>query len=266
MKTFIAFALVTLSTHCFAQKTTWTVEKLGAYFKLNCIQATFPMHGKDTTAILIYPDLYRDGKDVIANAIKTNELRFQYLLVNCTKWESIYNPLYPDSIKIRNLYLNSLQNNKPFIKYITATVKPFETPNYQPSLSYSKEELLKVASRFFYCDSILPDTSIAIRVCVGLNGIKEAKWKKDYTLLEAFCFEAVFVCMQDREKSTFMKTFTSGTKELKKSFLAKNNSTKGLLEFVRLGTFERMLKDKVLEQRLLEYYTTHAANLSFKIR
>ena len=31
-----------------------------------------------------------------------------------------------------------------------------------------------------------------MHVCIGLNEVKEASWAKDYTLLEAFCFEAIF--------------------------------------------------------------------------
>jgi hypothetical protein len=78
---------------------------------------------------------------------------------------------------------------------------------------------MEVSSKFFYCDQVNPDTSIQAYVCVGLNGVKEAKWNKDYTLLEAFCYEGIFTQF-DNERSHIWDAFVSE----KSSLLSCTNS------------------------------------------
>jgi hypothetical protein len=266
MKTVILVVLFSLFAKAFSQTQNWDKEKLASYFTLNCVQAAMRIENKDSVAVFIFPGVHKKGEDVIANAIKNYENRFVYLLMNRTQWESIYVNLYPDTFKIRDLYFTSLVANKPFIDYLNKTIAPFVQKKEVTKTSFSQQELLMVASRFFYCDTVMPDTTIPLHVCVGLNGMKEAQWKKDYTHLEAFCFEAIFTYLRDTKKSGFMKNFVAITKSLKKSYIATYKTTKGLLNYVRSTSFKKMETDRILQQRLLEYYTATKSNLSFTIK
>ena len=266
MKHIIFFGLFIISSNSFGQNTNWTGEQLKKYFSVDTYQANIQIQGKDSALLFIYPAIKIKGEDKIANFIKSKENRFQYLLVNRTTFEKIYNPLYPDTSKIRNNYADDLAKNKLFIYYLNETLKPLETKTVKPKLSFSKEEVSKVASHFFYSDSLFADNSLSSHICVGLNGIKEAKFARDYTLLEAFCFEAIFYYLRDEEKSGFNKNFMLIVKKLKKQYLDKNKTTEGMLKFIQINTFLEMSQDAILMKRLDEYYAMNKSNLNFSIK
>lgn len=260
---FLSLLLIS-SINTFGQTKSWNTIKLSKYFQLRCTQHKLKWEGRDTLLLSVYPTLTMNGTGHISDAFRNYKRRFEYLLQNKTSFKGNYDFLYPDTVRINKLYLDTLSRNNLFIKYLNQTLVPFKekTP---ANLTYSRKELLDIASRFFYCEKVMPDTSIYWRVCIGLNGIRDVKWKKDYTLLEAFCFEAIFNYLTDQTKAGFMDNFISHTKELKSKFVAENGNTNGLLEYVRINTFDRMASDEILAERLFEYYDLNKNNLSFRI-
>lgn len=140
--------------------------------------------------------------------------RFDYLLQNKTQFQGIYDKLYPDTNKINILYIDSISNDSNFVSYFTDFNKAL-TSNVVKKSKFSKAELMTVASKFFYCDGIKPDSTISSHICIALNGVTEAKWSKDYTLLEAFCFEAIFenYYVKDKIRNKFVDNFVKYIKE-----------------------------------------------------
>ncbi|MFT5723211.1 MAG: hypothetical protein ACI9JN_000320 [Bacteroidia bacterium] len=198
--------------------------------------------------------------------------RFEYLLINESE---IHLPekseqrngiwkLYPDTSKLKRLYLNKFVQDGNLVKYFEETIAPIKYPNMVINKTFTEDELMEVASKFFYCDKVNADTSVQAHVCVGLNGVSEADWEIDYTLLEAFCYEGIFNDF-DKENAQIWESFVS--KKMKASLQFKKDITTldQYLENVKLDLFERMRNDKILKNELLHFYELNEANLSFKI-
>ena len=208
---------------------------------------------------------------------RTSELtrykrRFEYLLMNVSE---IHLPeksaqrneiwkLYPDTTNLKRLYLNEYVQDKRLVSYFEETMAPIKDPNIEIHKTYTVNELMEVASKFFYCDKVNADTSIQAHVCIGLNGVKEANWDNDYTLLEAFCFEGIFNDF-DKENSQVWESFVSKKKEASLQFRQDITTLDQCLEKVKLDLFERMRNDTLLKKELLDFYDLNEANLPFKI-
>jgi hypothetical protein len=212
------------------------------------------------------PELKRDSK------LMEYERRFEYLLMNVSE---IHSPdktkerddiwkLYPDTMELKRLYLDKYAEDKKLMNYFEETVKYITNSNITRLTSYSQDELMEVASKFFYCDKILPDSTVQAHVCIGLNGIKEAKWEKDYTLLQAFCFEGIFNQL-DNENSQIRNTFVSEKKKSADQFKMNIVSLDQFLNDVKLELFKRMKNNDTLKKELLAYYELNKNNLAFKI-
>lgn len=198
--------------------------------------------------------------------------RFYYLLMNVPeihlpekhKERTKLSKLYPDTIKIQQLYLKKYSQDKKLAGYFEETFAPIKNPGLQISKAYTANELMEVASKFFYCDKVNSDTSVQAHVCVGLNGIKEAKWKKDFTLLEAFCYEGIFNDF-DNDSSRIWESFVSEKKKSCEQYRMNITTLDQYLEDVKLNLFERMKNNNSLKKELLEYYELNRSNLALKI-
>lgn len=206
------------------------------------------------------------------SALNTYKRRFEYLLMNVSEMHQpggakarteIWN-LYPDTITLKKRYLDKFVQDAKLAGYFEETFAPISNPHFKTSTAYTHEELMDVASKFFYCDEVLPDTAVQSHVCVGINGIKEAKWSKDYTLLAAFCYEAIFDDF-DKDTSQIDESY-SNEKHLACEQFRKNITTLDkYLDDVRQDLFRRMKNNAVLKQKLLLYYETNKNNLAFKL-
>jgi hypothetical protein len=172
--------------------------------------------------------------------------------------------LYPDTTAIKELYLNHYTQDEKLVRHFEETIAPIVNPNLEITRTFTEDELMEVASKFFYCRQIEPDTSIQAYVCIGINGVKEANWEKDYTLLEAFCYEAIFSGFDD-EDSQIRDTFHSEKEKSCDQFRQNITSLDQYLEYVKLELFERMRNSDNLKLELLEYYELNRRNLAFRV-
>lgn len=231
--------------------------------------------------IFIKIHLYEDKQVIKASAmpeIKREsdwmkyKRRFEYLLINVPEihlFEKInerleINTLYPDTTEIKRLYLEKYVHDKRLEKYFEETFAPISNPNLEISKKYTLDELMEVASFFFYCNSVEPDTSIQAYVCVGLNGVKEANWEKDFTVLEAFCYEAIFTAFDD-ETSQVWDTFVAEKELAGEQFKTNITTLDQYLEDVKLELFKRMKNSDTLKEELVAYYELNSTNLAFRI-
>lgn len=198
--------------------------------------------------------------------------RFDYLLINVSKmhipehsakrkkiWE-----MYPDTTKLKRLYLNEFVKDKKLVNYIETTNAAIFDSTFQVTITFTKDELMEVAAKFFYCDKVFPDTTVQSHVCVGLNGISEANWSKDFTLLEAFCYESIFNDLVN-DTSQIEKSYRSEKKEACFTHRATFTTFDQYLKDVRSDLFARMKNDQILKRVLVEYYEENKNNLAFKI-
>ncbi|HYG50330.1 MAG TPA: hypothetical protein VD905_05475 [Flavobacteriales bacterium] len=198
--------------------------------------------------------------------------RFDYLLLNISEIHlpskaeernAIFN-LYPKKSKIKKLYLEKYIQDKKLAAYFEEAIAPINNPKTAINKTYSADELMEVASKFFYCDRVNPDTSVQSHVCIGINGLKEAKWEKDYTLLAAFCYEAIFADL-DKDTSQISEAYTNEKKISCQKYRKNITTLEKYLEDVKLDFFNRMKSNAVLKAKLLTYYELNKANLAFRI-
>lgn len=198
--------------------------------------------------------------------------RFDYLLLNIPRIndpasfqarDSI-NSLYPDTVTIRRLYLERYCNDRHLHGYFQESYLATQQPSALKQRHYSREELMEVASKFFYCDLVNPDTTVQAHVCIGLNGIKEANWKNDYTLLAAFCYEGIFHQFE-ADESPLWDAFVNEKRAAAAKFKPGIRNLDQYLEDVRLDLFRRMKQNSVLKRDLLSYYGQNKHNLAFII-
>ena len=198
--------------------------------------------------------------------------RFEYLLMNVSAMHQptgvkerteIWN-LYPDTVKLKQLYLEKFVQDEKLVNYFEETYVPIANPAWEITKTYTPEELMEVASKFFYCDQLLPDTIVQFHICIGINGVKEAKWDKDYTLLSAFCYEAIFNDL-DKDASQIEASSLTEKKSACEQFKKNITTLDKYLEDVRLDLFSRMKNNAILKEKLLAYYELNKNNLAFKI-
>jgi hypothetical protein len=179
----------------------------------------------------------------------------------------MYDKLYPDTNRINKLYTDSISNDQNFVSYFTDLKNALTSGVIQKS-RFSKTDLMTVASKFFYCDGLKPDSTISSHICIALNGVAEAKWNKDYTLLEAFCFEAIFenYYIKDKIRNKFVDNFVKYIKEGERKAKSTLNEPSVFLENVRKYSFEKMEADKDLLTALITYYSKVRQTLPFEIQ
>lgn len=135
-----------------------------------------------------------------------------------------------------------------------------------PADTYFVSELMLVASKFFYCDKIIEkDTAIQSHICIGINGQKEFKSNRDLTVLEAFCFEAIFNYLVKRKGPLFYKEFYNYLGKVGKEKKSDFKDFDSYLLDVRKLIYNKMQHSKALEAALLKYYHQNKNNLNFII-
>lgn len=212
----------------------------------------------------IYPTI-QTNETSINQQIKKHNRRFEYILQNRTdfKNESFQN-LFPDTLKMTGIYRNSIKNNPKITNYFMKLAQPL-IQKVKVKERYSKLEVMDIASKFFFCDAVRPDTTIGLHICIGING-QEIKSKKDYTLLEAICFEAIFEKMfASRGTSTkYMDNFSESVEKYSKinKGLAKSGLESYLLK-VRQDVYSDMKNDESLRETLFSFFERNKDNLPF---
>lgn len=214
----------------------------------------------------VSPELKVSAPGKLGQAMRQYPRRFRYFLINKSHFQNIYEPLYPDTNRINRLYIDALSKDSLFVYYFNKLANPFLHPEIKKE-KYTIAELMLVAARFFYCDGVRKDSTIASHICINLNGLKDAAFPKDYTLLEAFCFEAIFENLKttDDKPNIFVENFKAYIRKGEQKKKASLSSLDDYLAQVRQYCFKRMEKDVSLKQTLLDYYTRHRNSLPFII-
>lgn len=213
----------------------------------------------------VSPAIKDNASDNVGRFITSHPRRFRYLLANNSKFQGL-DSLYPDVVKMNKLYIDSIRADKKFVLVFQNLPVPVTSKTFKRE-TYRKKELMQVASRFFFCDTVRPDKSIGSHIYIALNGLKEAQFEKDYTVLEAFCFEAIFEAIDQKRpvRTKFVENFLAYIEEISNKEKQNISSSDSYLRNVRLAVFGRLQTDKELENVLLEYFQKNKENLSFNI-
>lgn len=197
--------------------------------------------------------------------------RFEFLMMNIpaihhsesvTKRQKLFS--LTDSSAIKQEYLKEFQNDPYFVKVFAETMQPLIKPGFKATQTFTEEELMKVASIFFYCDQVNSDTTVQTHVCVGINGFNEMNWERDYTVLAAFCCEAILFDMY-QDKSPIDEALSKEKQLSYKTWQREITTLENYLENVKKDVFKRMENNPALKKSLLSYYKRNKSNLAFRI-
>ncbi|MBC7937005.1 MAG: hypothetical protein H7Y86_16780 [Rhizobacter sp.] len=210
----------------------------------------------------LYHPENRKGINKEANYFFENfHRRFNYLLI-----KEMMEVLDVDSLKSKSyneLFCERLKNDRFYNNF--RLLLPADTC----ATVFTKDEMMLVASRFFYCDTVLKKggkIGIGWHVCVGVNGLSELKNKADLTSLEAFAFEVLNSAMAKHKKPLFYKNFIQYVGEVNKREKTSYTDDKTHLEKVRQQCYKLMQNDKALQQILLEYFEKKKRSFGFSIQ
>lgn len=245
------------------------------------IQNHFGQHSiiEEHLTIKIYPN--NSGGEIPASAmpefkkesiLNNYKRRFEFLIFNIPKFHSTgafqerieLFSLYPDTLSMKELIMEKYSNDSTFNAYFEDAYHALIPSKLKKRTLYTVEELMDVSSRFFYCDQVNLDTSIQSRVCVGLNGLTEVKWDKDYTLLAAFCYEAIFDDF-DKNQSKISEEWDKEKSFASAQFRTSITTLEDYLENVKTELILRMKNNEILRETILKYYLKNKKNLAFRI-
>ncbi len=198
-----------------------------------------------------------NNKDSIGTIINKNPRRYEYLLTNRIDIDSISKAM-PDTTKAKSIFKSSI-NDKSFKKYFYTTFYSEK----ETKTKFTEKELMKVASKFFLSEKM--GDKFSTRICIGINGLDAIELKKrDYTLLEAIAYEAIFeqIMRENVEEPTFMKNLN---KYSDKAVSLIDKDVKDTLFFVREAVFNSMENDKDLKTHLINYIDKNQENIAIEI-
>ena len=167
-------------------------------------------------------------ESVFADLINNNHVLFEYMFMhNNVKIMSIKS--LEDTTTCRLNYFNSLQNSIEFDSVMLPIANKYLqnknlTSNYSDINEeiFSKDDILKIAVRFFYPSAILND-KIQAHICVGINGMDDFPHKRNL-VLEGFILQAIFNNL-DNSQYQIIEDFSNAKKIASNLELSKDDET-----------------------------------------
>ena len=232
------------------------------YFYLDV--STVERNGKITLSY--NPDIKFISNDKFSKFLRKHSNRFSYLLWNKLGALDKVADIYPDSIRMDSAFCVLLQKNNLFNAYLNDLI-PNSFLKKEKKDSFSIDDMMFVASGFFYCESIREKDTILVKsICAGRNGEAEIKANRDFTLLEAFAFEGIFYSLLKSHEPKFVLNFYEYARQSLDKHKIHFDSFEALLFAIREECFEFMKNNKNLRRNLLHYYRSNQNNLNFTIR
>lgn len=212
------------------------------------------------------PEIDTSHQDSISHFFKQHYNRFSYLLWNKLGDLGPIAEIYPDTTVMDSLFCDLMQKNSLFLFYLNNVLPSSIRPQGIAPDRFTTEEMMLVASRFFYCLEIQQsDTVIISHICVNIKDPETIPFQRDMTLLEAFAFEGIFYTLQKEENSKIDANFRRYINESTDKLKALTNNLDELLVTVRHECFALMEDDTDLKDALLKYYSDNRDNLNFNI-
>lgn len=257
MKNLIYISIVLFSLKSFSQELDYC-----NYFTLEIRESEF--HGKKLQSIQTV--VLNSHKDKFNRFLKNHNNRFDYILFkNNVKFKEMAS-LYPDTIRIKNEYCNTVINSNEIQNYFISLTPNTIVAWKKVADTFSVNELMLVASRYFYCDEIdKKDTTIQSHICIGINGQNEFKSKRDFTILEAFSFEAIFSYMRSKKDPLFYTEFYNFKNKIAKEKITDFKDFESYLLEIRDLCYIEMQNNLDLKKKILNYYKKNRNNLNFII-
>lgn len=239
-----------------------TAQNPADYFELTVEQYS----EGDTDYVGVSPSIRSASFDSAGKFIAAHPRRFRYLLANNSRHFLYLENFHPDHARINREYARRMKSDRKFVRHFREMVAPAISKRFDRK-KFSIGEIMTVASRFFFCDTVKPDRSIGSHICIALNGLADAGFDRDYTVVEAFCFESIFAEIEARSpaRAKVVENFVSYINEISAGARKENAADDVYLKNVRGAVFKRMSQDTDLKKLLIDYFESNRNNLSFEI-
>lgn len=206
------------------------------------------------------------SKDKFTKFLNKHGDRFDYILFREHESFNEISEFYPDSVKIKNAYCDKVIAT-PKIQDYFRSLTPNDLITWQKTDTFSVDELMITASRYFYCDGIEPsDTTIQWHICVGINGQNEYKSDRDLTLLEAFSIEVIMHYLSKNKDPQFFREFDAYSDKITEEKITDFKDFESYLLEIRNLCYLEMQNNTDLKEKLLKYYKKNKSNLNFVIK
>ncbi|MFS4457041.1 hypothetical protein [Maribacter sp. 2304DJ31-5] len=202
----------------------------------------------------------KNSNDSIGTFINGHKPRFGYFLLNKLELNTdSLKQLYPDTIAIKKIFLKQI-NEKQFLSNFSKLA--LENQEHE---SYSVDEIIKVASRFFVV-VVNSRNEFRLKICGGGNEFQDLNAIKDISLLEALTYEAIISAFEKKknERPKFISNARIYFSDIIKNPDSLSNSI--LLESAKNNLYKMMEKDKSLRLFISNYLTDNSDNLPFEIK
>ncbi|HZV71058.1 MAG TPA: hypothetical protein VFG10_16000 [Saprospiraceae bacterium] len=222
---------------------------------------------KGKTIQLYSPEINLDGDDKFSSFLKKHDNRFNYLLLNKIADLDRIAAIFPDTMKLNDEFCRSLSDNKNIVNYFKNLTPRSLTTWEQKEVLFSIDEMMMVASRYFYVDKVNEkDTTLISHICVGIHGQNEIGSSSDLTLLEAFTFEGIFYYLLKDSPPLFERNFDDYLKHSLEMNKRKFTTFEILLNAVRNECYTEMYQNDDLKRKLVKYYKRNKNNLNFELK
>lgn len=187
--------------------------------------------------------------------------RFDYILINKVNLEGA------DLYKMRN---DTAALNRHFCELFT---QQKELSGYFDVLSNAEKgakqmftvaEMMQVAARFFWLER-KESGRWTYYICIGNNGQKESNYERDYSVLEAFCFEAIFSYLDQRKSPRFFIAADKYFDTIKRVTPEADRQDTAVILAARQSLYYKMEQDADLRQALLRYYRRYGNTCGFRL-
>ncbi|RYE00473.1 MAG: hypothetical protein EOP54_00190 [Sphingobacteriales bacterium] len=187
--------------------------------------------------------------------------RFEYILFNKIDYAAagLYKHL-KDTAEMNRRFCTLLKDDKEINNYFASLSNELQGQKE----AYTTTEMMQVAARFFWLDHQTQEGWIYYN-CIGNNGQKESRYEKDYSVLEAFCFEAIFSYLDKRRTPRFSIAARKYLDEIERTVPQTDRQDTAVLFTARQSLYRKMEQDADLQQALLRYYHKYGNTFGFRL-
>jgi len=214
-------------------------------------------------------------ESVFADLINNNTLLFDYIFLQNKMFEQ--NKVVEEKLSIKSLedttayrlkYIERLQNSKEFDSVMFPIVNKYlQSKNFTSNYSdkeekvFSKDDILKIAVRFFYPSAIF-NNKIQAHVCVGINGMDDFPQKRNL-VLEGFIFQTILNNLDNSQYQ--IREYFENAKEIAAT-LKLSNDNKTILKRSQGVVWAIMYNSKGLWEAIVDSYKNKKNILPFTIK
>lgn len=212
------------------------------------------------------PIIFAEQTDRAGDFFRKHRNRFDYILYKHINDYKELGDYFPDTNRIRQAFCDQVLHSPKIQHYFAHLTPAFITAQKPEKDTFKLDELMLVASRFFYCDYInKADTSIQSHMCIAINGQKDIHASRDYTVLEAFNCEAIFYYFGKKKDPLFLRQFTTFTRKTSQEKRFEFADFESYLLLIRNLSYDYMQHNDDLKKKLLNYYHKNRLNLNFEL-